>query len=90
MSTGPSLGTAFGPPAGVLVEGGGGPNKDDTVSSDPAFGNKPDSDGFLDRSIIPKCIRRDGKTLSEKTGKLLVEGMGKGGGESDPKRIVIP
>jgi len=43
----------------------------------------------LYRSRTPKCINVDGITLSAKIGLSCVEGIGNGGGEIDPKRILM-
>jgi len=40
-----------------------------------------------DRSITPRWIKREGRTLSVNTGTWDVSGMGNGGGDMDPKRI---
>jgi hypothetical protein len=40
-----------------------------------------------DRSMTPRWIKREGRTLSVNTGTWDVSGMGNGGGDMDPKRI---
>lgn len=69
---------------------GGGLSSDLRPSSDVEieFGNKFDNEDN-DKSITWRWIRSEGKTLSEKTGRRVVSGMGNGGGDRDPNRIVI-
>ena len=58
-----------------------------SLSSDPAPGKREEREGDSERSMTPKCMSIDGKTLSVNTGQPEVEGIGKGRGEIDPNRI---
>lgn len=89
MTIGPSLGISLRVPGPDVVDVGSGSSNSRKPSSDPAPGNRLDREELRDKSITPRWTRREGKTLSEKTGKCLVEGIGKGGGSMEPNRIVM-
>lgn len=89
MTIGPSLGTPLRIPGADVVDIGTGSSNSRKPSSDPAPGNRREREELRDKSITPRWTRKEGKTLSEKTGTWLVEGIGKGGGSMEPNRIVI-
>jgi len=84
VTLGPSTGTVF---VRLAVEAGVAFNKVEICSSET--GNNFETVGAEDKSTTPRCTSMDGKTLSEKTGTFVVIGMGKGGGDFDPKRTTI-
>lgn len=59
------------------------------LSSDSTSGKSVDREGDADRSMTPRCTSNDGSTLSPNTGRCEVEGIGNGGGEMEPKRMVM-
>lgn len=59
------------------------------LSSEPAPGNKLASDCEDEILITPRCISKEGRTLSANTGICVDEGMGNGGGHMEPKRAEI-
>ncbi len=66
---------------------GAGANNSSNSAADFASGKSFDNGDSAGSSITSRWTRREGKTLSEKIGIFLVSGIGKGGGESEPKRI---
>jgi len=68
---------------------GAGPRRLCKDFSELAPGKRVFNPGAWDKSRTPKCINIDGITLSAKIGLSCVEGIGNGGGEIDPKRILM-
>jgi len=87
VTLGPSLGSVFGWHTASLVGSEAGPSRHRSISSLPASGNRVDNGESGGSLITPRWIRREGRTLSENMGMLLVSGIGKGWGEREPKRI---
>jgi hypothetical protein len=60
------------------------------LSSDPEIEseNRYDNEDN-DKSMTRRWMSSEGKTLSEKTGRHVVSGMGNGEGDKDPNRILI-
>lgn len=90
--TGPSSGTVFDAlsAGGACIEGNA--SSAWRVSSLLAFGNsdvRPKEGVDVDRSITPRCTSREGITLSENMGRLLVRGMGIEGVSPLPKRTAM-
>lgn len=71
----------------LLSRAGLGWSSASRTASEPAPGNKEERSGDDDTSITPRWISSDGRTLSVNTGELVVEGIGNGRGEMDPKRM---
>lgn len=89
---GPSTGSGFVLESSLSDSdlGGASARSASNVSCFFASGNILDNPEFEDdKSMTPRWINKEGRTLSVNTGMVDVSGMGKGAGEVDPKRTVM-
>jgi len=88
VRVGPSGGIDFGALESVTESGEASARRVLSFSGELASGNLDSSPCEAeDRSMTPRWIKREGRTLSVNTGTWDVSGMGNGGGDADPKRI---
>lgn len=78
VTLGPSLGSVFGWDTASLVGSEVRSRRCGSASSLPASENRVDNGEPGGSLITPRWIRREGRTLSENMGMLLVFGIGKG------------
>lgn len=87
MRVGPSGGIVFGA-LSACVLGEASARREPTLSRELASRNLHSNPCEAeDRSMTPRWIKREGRTLSVNTGICDVSGMGNGGSNMDPKRI---
>ena len=89
MRIGPSSGTDF-KSLSRFVLGEASASRELSWSRELAFGNLDSSSCEAEeRSMTPRWINKEGITLSVNIGIWDVSGIGNGGGDADPKRIVM-